>query len=874
MKGSRNAEAAWNAEASAARNGKGEGKRTTAGRSTFATTAHEPWSEYPGIQHRGTDPEDWKDYLSNERPSLWKGSGGSWESDAGSRAGQSPERDMKARPAAPSSYGGSYVPAASTSGVIMPGGREVDLFNDDHVFAEIRRDWGIPDGFLNSGWSWQMLEPGRGKKESEMVHIKGKYVIKEITYGEHRCLRSIGYSFLQHMRSGSTLLCPIFLHYRDLETGRLFIAMPSVTGMGPFKAMYDLKGCDDDKTLHYNGEWLQQVHKRFWKLLMWGGTCCWNYDRFMYHKGKKAARRVYIPIAKDRRRQVLDAMKRDTDWLCRENLMDYSLLVTMQEGSVYDESSKAEGGPFTFLDGSSDDMVTSVTIIDFLTEWGALQSLKGLFTLTDKKKALVRPEEYADRFCEHFSKRLATPQVGKFGREQREALERTQKSFMRDRDDDPEVRSALSASNISITPAGRPVVLYNDLIFRQLRKDCGVPDDFLNGTDWELPGVDDWWQFRWNEENMAPGGGKNGNMVINVHGKYMVKELSRTTHKCLQRITSGYSDHVNRGTSLLATILLHFRDETTFRLFCAMRNELGPGPFKSVYDLKGCEDDRILVDRGRKIRPVYKRYFRPIMWCGQCLWSSDRVKYYEGKLDARELEIPIPKEQRRRLLEAIRRDTDWLRKNKLLNYSMLVGVSKATAGLEGRTDDGDRPLIKVYSPGEDAVTSLRIIDFFQEWTNSTVAANVAKICEANKGTIRPDRYADRFVEYFTKRFTVGEGAPRQNTRTLDTPPKYLCWWFLGCFWCGEVCGSRSRRKSWRDSTLVRNLPCRCFVAKQDQVVRRGRDEDDDGGCCSCFGSSRRRRYRGEVSRDSPRGSDNEWAGDDFYRGVSCSSAEY
>jgi len=157
-------------------------------------------------------------------------------------------------------------------------------------------------------------------------------VVKELSQGDHLCLLDITPSYYEHLCSGHSRLSAIYLHYRDDATGRIFFAMRNELGPGPFLEMYDLKGCDDDRTLMAGGKAISPVRKRIWNVLMWGGTCCWTEDRVTYHRGKVNARRLKLHITEDQRAQVLSELKRDTDWLAKMNLMDYSLLVGIRKG--------------------------------------------------------------------------------------------------------------------------------------------------------------------------------------------------------------------------------------------------------------------------------------------------------------------------------------------------------------------------------------------------------------------------------------------------------------------------------------------------------------------------------------------------------------
>jgi hypothetical protein len=67
---------------------------------------------------------------------------------------------------------------------------------------------------------------------------------------------------------------------------------------------YDLKGCNDDKILDYDGHRMEEVHKRIWSLHMWCGRCCWSDARKRYYDGKRAAYReqFHVVIERERRR--------------------------------------------------------------------------------------------------------------------------------------------------------------------------------------------------------------------------------------------------------------------------------------------------------------------------------------------------------------------------------------------------------------------------------------------------------------------------------------------------------------------------------------------------------------------------------------------
>ena len=64
----------------------------------------------------------------------------------------------------------------------------------------------------------------------------------------------------------------MYFYKVPVTTGRTNIkSMIWKVGEGPFQALYDLKGCADDKTLLRDGLRIKSIHKRFYKPQMWFG---------------------------------------------------------------------------------------------------------------------------------------------------------------------------------------------------------------------------------------------------------------------------------------------------------------------------------------------------------------------------------------------------------------------------------------------------------------------------------------------------------------------------------------------------------------------------------------------------------------------------
>ncbi|CAJ1399430.1 unnamed protein product [Effrenium voratum] len=245
---------------------------------------------------------------------------------------------------------------------IRPAGRDVELFNEP-TFRALRALALVPDDFANSGWDFSGFRHGGGKGGSMMAFVEDKFIIKErhfacwfsevnlvqeLSAGDHKSLLHIAPLYGEHVISGDTLLSPIFLHFRDIATGKFFFAMRNSIGQGPFKACYDLKGCADDKLLEKEGAILSRA-------------ACGSFSPW-------------------EQRYTLDAtlrMRRDTAFLVGHNLMDYSFLVAIKDCDATNEDWVLK--PYQL------DLSVYVSIIDFL-------------------QATIPPKDYGHRFLTHFSR--------------------------------------------------------------------------------------------------------------------------------------------------------------------------------------------------------------------------------------------------------------------------------------------------------------------------------------------------------------------------------------------------------------------------------------------------------------------------------------
>lgn len=260
-----------------------------------------------------------------------------------------------------------------------------------------------------------------------MAFVGSNYIVKELSGEDHQALLAITESYVNHVLSRDSLLCLILLHFSDLRSGKHYFAMRNEVGTGPFQALYDLKGCADDKALIFNGKKIKPVHKRFWKVHLWCGRCAWNQARHAYYYGKMMAAEADFVVSEEKKAQVVRRIQHDTEWLQMHGLMDYSLLVALKMPAnigkkKIDDEDANDANPFSisFDDEASgngharqdiEDNMLSLAIIDFLQQWTFNKRVAQTAKSCETNKATVPPDVYARRFRAHFEERFISVDV-------------------------------------------------------------------------------------------------------------------------------------------------------------------------------------------------------------------------------------------------------------------------------------------------------------------------------------------------------------------------------------------------------------------------------------------------------------------------------
>lgn len=297
------------------------------------------------------------------------------------------------------------------SQTITPAGREVLLFND-HLYSELRSLAGVPDDFTNGGWNFnQDFAGGGGKGGTLMAKLGTSYIVKELSPGDHKVLLDIATPYSEHVRGAESLLCPTYLHFKDVESGRLFFAMRNTVGAGELTALYDLKGCADDKAMVLDCKKIEAVHKRLWNVGMWCSKSGWSPERKTYYAGKVSARSLTLAIGtKAQRDTVVQCIKRDCDFLAKMRLMDYSLILAIKQvpsGSAGGTGPSTTQRPLVRKGPDGQDITVHLSIIDFLQGWTTGKKVARVIKCAECNKATIPPRNYANRFARHFELRFS-----------------------------------------------------------------------------------------------------------------------------------------------------------------------------------------------------------------------------------------------------------------------------------------------------------------------------------------------------------------------------------------------------------------------------------------------------------------------------------
>jgi len=300
-----------------------------------------------------------------------------------------------------------------------PRNAERVIFNYEH-FKKIRAVYNLEDNFIDSWLDFNLLHNGGGKGGDLMCCSPDhKFLLKELKDHDHKSLLSHSEVLCNHYLGGPTILCAILIHFQEpARNNKCYFVMANILPFhGSWHRRYDIKGCQDDKTLEVDGEHIPEVHKRIWLLHMWLGRRFWSKERLRYFECKKNARKIKIQVREKDRVKLSEAVERDVKFLKKCGLMDYSLLIGQRRipiAEVKDANISSDStGDLNIHDNGrvfvmevEDDPekvdLMYIGIIDFLQAWTTSKKIAKVIKVAERNKPTIAPPEYGDRFFKNF----------------------------------------------------------------------------------------------------------------------------------------------------------------------------------------------------------------------------------------------------------------------------------------------------------------------------------------------------------------------------------------------------------------------------------------------------------------------------------------
>lgn len=301
----------------------------------------------------------------------------------------------------------------------------------------------------------------------------------------------------------------------------------------------------------------------------------------------------------------------------------------------------------------------------------------------------------------------------------------------------------------------------------QLRRQFGVPDDFLAGDAFSF-------------KALAPSGGKGGQLIARTACRhFFVKEVCGEDEETIRAadFQAAYVEHMTTRPSFICRFLALFVRATDGKTYVAMGNCLpadksaeGEGGWHKVYDLKGTADDKLMVLDGEEVEQVHKRCWN-VPWMasegcmGGCAVDDLRKRYKRGKMTAFNDVHRMSAQQRTRTLGTLQGDATLMRSLELMDYSLIIAV-RQTSAARAREDarvpgDGDlhAPPLVVVDGDKATIMYFGVIDFLQRWTSKKRTAHIIKKLFAPKpiSTVPPTDYEEQFMGFFAKRFKAVDG---------------------------------------------------------------------------------------------------------------------
>jgi len=233
--------------------------------------------------------------------------------------------------------------------------------------------------------------------------------------------------------------------------------------------------------------------------------------------------------------------------------------------------------------------------------------------------------------------------------------------------------------------------------------------------------------------------GKSGSLFLRSHdNKFVLKTIERHEFEVLEDILASYVLYLEEATS---SLLCRFLGAYSLKVggvtlrFVVMNNMISVRDTYEIYDLKGTTEDRLVDPKAHSV--LKDNNFAPHTMLFQ-------------------------RPKRENLVASLQDDSDFLKSLGLMDYSLLVGISRSLEvpetnfimrgwlGMQGNGKGDAEP--------ETCTFEFGIIDYLQRWTPKKVAAHWLKKptigCCHEIDTEPPTVYSKRFYKYLHDKICV------------------------------------------------------------------------------------------------------------------------
>lgn len=284
--------------------------------------------------------------------------------------------------------------------------------------------------------------------------------------------------------------------------------------------------------------------------------------------------------------------------------------------------------------------------------------------------------------------------------------------------------------SVSGQTEGGVVKVYRPAVFEQLRHHCSIEEyDYLQSLDVSML------------QCLTVNSKSGGAFWVSTDGKILVKTIKHYEAKLLRKLLDSYVLHVLTGPSAIGNILGLYRIRGRFsgtKYILVSKNVFpNPGVQCEKFDLKGSTVGR-LSDSSSAV-------------------SKDLNVLQSNK------KFVLGERARLAVLQLLARDTEFLARWRLMDYSLLVAVEQARHGDYGgrfspvgpggtllSSASQDSGKVVLYNPGANLIFHMGVIDFLQAYTFRKFLETLFKslYCDGKRiSSVNPGFYAKRLVEF-------------------------------------------------------------------------------------------------------------------------------